>query len=120
MKLQPHPDDIGIYHEAEELAFRLADHIGKELRWFEHKRRPFYGSATGLCYVEEKRISVTIRYKHYKDEGGHWYKFRRTDKDIFEDTAHEVAHLMHKGHGKEFRKLEKELIALALKWKGIK
>jgi predicted metal-dependent hydrolase len=106
-----HPDDFALYCEAVRLAKRLASSIGKEIKIFEAKRRPAPCSAIGLCYYKEKRIAITFRYRHYKQDGGRWWPQPLEKKTIMETVAHEVAHLVHPDHGKEFRELEKELIA---------
>ena len=100
-----HPDDFEIFHEARKLAYRLADLIDEKLNTFEAKRRPSTGTL-GLCYVDERRISILFRRK----SDGRWWKHPQTRKDVLETVAHEVAHLRHPNHNKEFRKLEKQLI----------
>jgi predicted metal-dependent hydrolase len=105
-----HPDDLQTFEQARELAYKLAAYIKEELRAFEHKRRPLFGGAVGLCYCAERRISVVIRHKHRASEGGGWFKKPLPKQFIFDTVAHEVAHLVYPKHSKEFYALEEELI----------
>ena len=113
-----HPDDHALYLRAKEMAFSLATSVGLKLDRFEPKRRPLFGNATGLCYVKERRISVMIRPKHYADAGGGWHKKPLSWKIIRNVVAHEVAHLKHPNHSKDFKAYEKELVSKALEIDG--
>jgi len=104
-----HPDDKEIFGKCVELAHRLAGYLNLTCT-IEPKRRPNADGAFGLCYHEEKRISVVLRFKDSQRNGGRWWDTRLSDKDIFETVAHEVAHLVHPNHGANFKKLEAELI----------
>ena len=106
-----HPDDQNTFDKAKKLAYDLARYLKVELKVFEAKRRPgdFY-TALGICYHNEKRISIKFRNKQFKADGGKWLD-KIPEKDVFETVAHEVAHLIHPNHGAEFRLLEEELIS---------
>lgn len=103
-------DDVEIFKEAKTLAYRLADLIGETLNTFEAKRRPLAGCAWGLCYIEERRISIRFRAKARAVDGGEWWNCPDPRKQILETVAHEVAHLKHPNHSVEFKTLEKQLV----------
>jgi len=112
-----HPDDCEIFNRAETLAFWLADCIQEDLKVFEHKRRPHDGGALGICYVNEKRIAIVVRFKYGADmklwgepeKANKWHRHRLPDNEIFRTVAHEVAHLVHPNHSQEFKELEARL-----------
>ena len=101
-----HGDDIDFYNQCKEYAFKLSDSIQGDLKDFEPKRRPSSGGAEGLCYTDEKRISIVFRFR---DEGK-WFNRPLSKNEVLRTVAHEVAHLIHANHSKEFRALEKDLI----------
>ena len=100
-----HPDDYEMFRNAKQLAYRLADLIGEELSVFEPKRRPSTGTL-GLCYTNERRISIRFRAK----TGGKWWKYPESQETVFRTIAHEVAHLRHPNHSVNFKNLEKQLV----------
>lgn len=104
-----HPDDNELFERAAALGHRLAANIGKTCV-IEPKRRPF--GAGGLCYHSERpqRIAILIRQKEPMYAGGAWSHRPLGWSTIANTVAHEVAHLVHRGHGAEFKKLEAELI----------
>ena len=75
------------------------------LRIVEHKRRPYPGGALGICYVEEGRVSVVIRFR----EGPRWWLEALPWSEIEGTLAHELAHLKHTSHGDAHRLLEKRI-----------
>ena len=107
-----HPDDAALWARTESLIHFLAASIG-ETCVAEPKRRPLADGAMGLCYHNEKRVSVMIRCKSRASDGGQWWRTTLDWKCIAETCAHEVAHLRHPNHGPAFRALEAELIARA-------
>lgn len=107
-----HPDDIETFKKAEQLAFRLAKSIGKTCT-IEPKKRPIYGNAFGLCYVDDRKISIVFRWKDRQSDGGQWWNKPLDWKTVRETIAHEIAHLIYGNHGKEFKLLEKKLIELS-------
>jgi hypothetical protein len=108
-----HKADIDFYNQCKEYAFKLSDSIEGGLKAFEPKRRPSSCGADGLCYTDEKRISIVFRYK----EGGEWFNKPLLRSEVLRTVAHEVAHLIHANHSKEFRQLEKDLIKVINNYK---
>lgn len=107
-----HPDDYEIFIESAKLAYRLADFIGEELKIFEAKRLPLANGAMGLCYGDERRISIRFRARNCVSNGGLWWKNPAPSEQVFRVVAHEVAHLRYPNHSKEFKKLEKQLVSM--------
>ncbi len=106
-----HPNDESLYRQASELANRLASHIGKTCI-LEPKRRPLPNGTDGLCYYWKETISIKFRNKDRTEDGGRWWPKPLELDYIAKVVAHEVAHLIHPNHGKEFKQLEQELIRL--------
>ena len=115
-----HPDDVGAYLKAKDLCYRLANYVGKRCV-FEAKRRPLEETAYGQCWVDEvpPRITIVFRFKQRKVDGGKWLSRPESYVSVAHTVAHEVAHLVHPNHSKEFRKLEKELISVANGLEGL-
>ena len=112
-----HPNDMPLFNEAKGLADHLACYIGKYINVFEPKRRPLSLTALGLCDHKKKIISIMFREKHRACDRGGWKNedvYIQSKKQVFKTVAHEVAHLMHNNHSKEFRSLEKELIEIVM------
>ena len=107
-----HSADIEFYNQCKEYAFKLSDSIQGGLKDFEPKRRPSPGGAEGLCYTDEKRISIVFRFKNAHYDGGKWFNKPLRRYEVLETVAHEVAHLIHNNHGPAFKRLEKELITV--------
>lgn len=107
-----HPDDTGLFQRVERLAIRLASNIGQTCT-VEPKRRPLADGATGLCYREDHRIAIVLRFKDRADDGGRWWTNPLPWGEIRDTVAHEVAHLIHPNHGPEFKSLEAQLKAQA-------
>jgi hypothetical protein len=105
-----HPDDKPTYDLAKQVAHFLARSEGLWIMTFEPKRRPLDGSAFGLCYCKEARISIAFRWIQRAGDGGQWYKKPLPLKGVLETVAHEVAHLRYPNHGKQFKELEKKLV----------
>lgn len=105
-----HPDDKQTFETAKKVANFLARSEGLWVLVFEPKRRPLDGSAFGLCYTKEARISIAFRWMQRAGDGGNWYPKPLSQKTVMTTVAHEVAHLKHPNHGKQFRELEKKLI----------
>jgi len=104
-----HPDDLALWGRVYNLAWELNAMFGLDLKVVEPKRRP--NGAGGLCYPRERRISILLRHKAYAYDGGKWSKNPEPWKSIARTVAHEMAHLTHENHGKEFKALEAEYIA---------
>ena len=92
------------------MAYRIANAFNLDLKVFEPKRRPHPYGAWGLCYVAEKRIGVVFRHK----EKGKWLDKLSIEK-VIETTCHELAHLRHPNHGKDFKELEQILCACRIR-----
>lgn len=105
-----HPDDVQNFKIAEQTAYWLAVGTGKCIKTFEPKRRPLAGGALGVCYCNERRISVVFRWRHPAGDGRGWYKKPLSMEEVLKTVAHEVAHLTHPNHSKEFKELEKKLL----------
>jgi hypothetical protein len=97
-----HPDDHATMCRVGEIARQAAHVFGLPLRTVEHKRRPHPGGTTGLCYPDEGRISILVRYR----EGKLWWSKPLVMREILHTTAHELAHLRHADHGPAFKNLE--------------
>lgn len=104
------PEDRKLFMKAGELAFDTAAAEGLQLIAFVSKTRLSYGSAVGLCNTGARIISIVIRHRQDKQDGGVWYSRPLPWKDICETVLHEVAHLRYPNHSKEFRAYEKLLI----------
>ena len=105
-----HQDDLKSFRIACDLAHELAKYCGASIAVFEAKRRPLATGTEGISYCNEKRIAIAFRFKQPQSEGGEWFKNPIPLKMVLETVAHEVAHLIHPNHGKDFWTLEKQLI----------
>ncbi len=107
MKTYHHPDDQPIFDLMCKVAWDAASHFNLPLKTVEAKRRPATMSALGLCYVEEKRMVATIRYKDNQCDGGKWWNKPLPLDHILNTIAHELCHLLYYSHNcTEFRQLE--------------
>jgi hypothetical protein len=106
-----HPDDLGLFQRVTALAFRLSRVIGKTCI-IEPKRRPLSDAADGLCYYDRACVAIKVRNKDRAGSGGRWWPRPLPWESIALTVAHEVAHLEHPNHGKEFRELEARLRGL--------
>ncbi len=97
--LDPHPDDAAFLKELTEVAFEAAGELGLPLRVVEHKRRPHPGGRTGLCYWQEGRVSLVLRWR----EGSVWWSRPYDPVDVWCTLAHELAHLAEPNHGPKFK-----------------
>lgn len=104
-----HPNDHALLHHAEVTAYRLAVACGANLVTVEPKRRPLSDGALGVCYCDEGRIGIVLRFKHRVSDGGAWYKRPLPLDMVMRTVAHEVAHLLYPQHGSEFKALELQL-----------
>lgn len=104
-----HPDDIKNYEFAKQVATYLARSEGLRMLAFEPKRRPSYGTS-GICYCEERRISIVFRWKQSARDGGAWLKRPIPFPEVLDTVAHEIAHLRYPNHGKDFQALYKKLL----------
>lgn len=105
-----HPNDRELFEQATNLAYQAAKYLNVRLDAVEPKKRPFADVSTGRCYCNEYLIRITLRFKDRKSDGGKWWKNPLDTKEIMETVLHEVAHLKHTGHGKEFKKTEQDLL----------
>lgn len=108
-KMNLHPDDRANYCKVFRIAFFVAWKFKLPLRWVEPKRRPLSTCASGLCYVEEGRVSLVFRWKRRAEFGGTWWSEPREMEGVIGTLAHELAHLRERGHGPEFKALEQEI-----------
>jgi len=97
--LAPHPDDAAFLEELTEVAFEVARRLGLPLRTVEHKRRPHPGGRTGLCYWQEGRVSLVLRWR----DGSDWWPHPWDPVDVWCTLAHELAHLSEPNHGQRFK-----------------
>jgi hypothetical protein len=77
----------------------------------EPKRRPLPFRAAGLCYSNERRIAIALRYRDEAEHGGGWWSIPLLKDKVLKTVAHEVAHLAHPNHSREFRELTAKLVA---------
>lgn len=105
-----HVDDLQLFEQAAKLAFHIAESEGLVLNVVIPKYRLDRGSAVGLCDTETATISLMIRHKKLKADGGAWHENPLQWLDISHTVAHEIAHLKHPNHSKEFREYENYLI----------
>ena len=108
-RLYPHFKDRTLFLKAAKFASEVAFNEGLELRTFVPKFRLSRGCATGLCNYNEKKISIVIRHRTDKQDGGEWEKEPLPWDYIEYVTLHEVGHLKHPNHSKEFRQYERYL-----------
>ena len=108
-RLYPHFKDRELFLKAAKLAEEVAFNEGLTLRTFMPKFRLNRFCATGICYTKDASIVVTIRHRTDQQDGGVWEKEPRPWKEIERTTLHEVAHLKHPNHSKEFKAYEKYL-----------
>ncbi len=101
--LEPHPDDAAFLEELTEVAFEVAGRLGLPLRVVEHKRRPHPGGRTGLCYWQEGRVSLVLRYR----ERSEWWTRPCDPVDVWCMLAHELAHLADPNHGRKFKEWDR-------------
>jgi len=104
-----HGKDLDLWLRTNALAWRLAKVFDLPLVCVEPKRRP--NGAGGLCYHDEGRISILLRRKARAYDGGAWSKVPRSWVNVKSTVAHELAHLIHPNHGKDFKALEAEILA---------
>lgn len=112
-----HPEDIKIMEELHQIAIALAKEFNLDLKVVEHKRRPHPGGACGLCYQNEGRISVVIRFR----EGKIWQKGRFKRPCCVDTLIHECAHLPRWENGKKVEglkdnKVHQDFQEKMLKW----
>lgn len=103
-----HEDDVEYFLSLIPIAMQAAKENGLELLEMEPKKRPQTGY--GLCYAEQKLISVAVRDKATQAFGGQWAKGRYRHEFVLETIAHEIAHLQHQNHSKEFKLLESQVL----------
>jgi len=112
-----HPDDTEYFANLREIGLRVALMEGIAVRVIEPKRRPSADGALGLAYCFEQRISVQVRPKAYKQDGGAWFARHSHERNLL-TLAHELAHLKEyqthgeTGHGPRFRQYEAALVAV--------
>ena len=107
-----HADDIRfIVDRAFPFAVAGAKRFGLQLLEVEAKKRPSPCAAMGICYYNDRKISIVFRYRNAKRDGWKWWRSRLPEHEIFETIAHELAHLRHPNHGKDFKALESEIKA---------
>jgi hypothetical protein len=111
-----HPDDTQTLYRCQALAAHLCALIGVPDAVLEPKRRPLALSAVGLCYVQERRMSVTLRYRQHAEDGGRWWSKPLPWEEVRDTVAHECAHLRYRGHGAEFKALHARLAEAAERW----
>jgi hypothetical protein len=97
--LEPHPDDAAFLDELTDVAFEVAGRLDLPLHVVEHKRRPHPGGRTGLCYWQEGRVSLVLRWR----EGSKWWSHPWDPVDVWCTLAHELAHLKEPNHGPQFK-----------------
>lgn len=106
-----HPEDRPLADYIARRAGEVALAHDLPLKIVEHKRRPHPDGTTGLCYVNEGRVSIVIRRR----TGKVWADRHRDPDDIVQTTCHELAHLRYVNHGAAHREYE---AAIRQTWDG--
>lgn len=107
-----HPDDIDYWAHIALLARLAGKHFDLDLRAVEPKRRPSTGE--GLCYVDQRRISIAVRDKATADFGGEWASKRYPHVRVLDTVAHELAHLVYRDHGSNHQAFSASILGYLL------
>lgn len=103
-----HQDDRAVWDRLVAHAAALADRYKLHVQTVEPKRRPHPGGHTGICYVDEARIAIVLRFR----EGKRWFAHPREYTQIRATLAHELAHLVAgcNNHSDLFYQFEEEFL----------
>jgi hypothetical protein len=102
-----HPNDVGFFTEVATRIREVAQHYSLPLRRVRHMANPnFATSPQGRCHADGT-IELTIRER----ERGKWSEGTVSPERIWQVAAHELAHLRHMNHGKDFQEFESEMLA---------
>ncbi len=89
-----HDDDVATLDKLVSLGLRAATKFRLQLCTIEPKRRPSSNGAFGLCYIDEGRVSIVLRYR----DGGQWWKNSLTWREVENTLVHELAHFRYPNH----------------------
>lgn len=104
-----YPDDIGTFKAMMKIAVTLSNRHKLGMKEFEPKRRPSPDGALGICYCDERRVSVVFRFKANKCDGGIWWPKPLSKDDVRDTVAHELAHLRYNSHCILFKAFDEQL-----------